>query len=145
MTIVAALTAILLGHCRHHSPRQRPALSKLHSVHKSHRRIVPRSAVINFGRGRSAGIDKPWQEFGHVGTRERGNPFLQAKYPGKQTIEPGPLLNRERGRFGNERRNWGALRYAHAASRSASALSASISCRRAKAMKLSSRAARFFM
>src|SRR6185437_4501138 len=126
MAIVAALPAILLGHRRHHSLRQRPVFGKLHPLAKRHCGVVPGHAVVNCRRRRRIAHEAGQQPC-HVGARQRRYAFFQTEQPRKKSVEPRALLNRKRRRVRKEGRYGWALRNAHAASRSAMALSASIS------------------
>src|SRR5262245_31218385 len=143
MAVVATLPAVLLRHRRHHPPPQRPTFSKFHAVGECHCGVMPRRTVIDLYRWRDARVDKPRQKFRDIRTRERRHASLQIKQAGEQPVEPGALFRRERRGLGDEGWDRWPLCDAHAASRSAIALSTSISCRRANAIKLSSHAARF--
>jgi hypothetical protein len=80
--IVAALAAILLRHRRHHSPRQRPAVRKLHAFGERHGGIVPRGAIIRAvvylpgRRGNHRAVDQSGQKRAGVRARERRDAIL---------------------------------------------------------------------
>ena len=46
VAIVSALTAILLGHRRHHAPAQRAAFREPHAIGNRHGLVMPRRLVI---------------------------------------------------------------------------------------------------
>jgi hypothetical protein len=143
LAIVAALAAILLRHRRHHLPPQRPAIGELHAFGQRHGRIVPGRAVIGILWPILPRIDETGQQFRHIGGGQRRDAALQPVEAGEQAIEPGALLRRKWRGFGEERWDRRPLRDAHSAASCATmVLSASISWRRAKAMKLSACEAR---
>ncbi len=125
-TGIAALTAVLLPHGGHHAAAQRPAFRQFHAFVDGQGLVVPQGlAVVAVIQGIGGGRLLPVLVGGR-GFR------LQAEYPGEEPVQPGPLLIRERGVFGDQG-SWGRHD-----STSVSFLRASISWRLVNAWKESS-------
>ena len=138
LAVVAALAAILLRHRRHHAARQRLAVGELHAIGERHRRVVPRRAVVVVGGRPNA---TPGTSCA-ASSADSGVTPSQAEQAGEQAVQPGALLRRERRVLRQEIGIGGRGVMLMHASASTIVLSASISWRRAKARKLSSREAR---
>ncbi len=100
IAIIAALTAILLGHRRHHASTQRAPFRKLHALVNSERLIVP---------GRGAVIGVAIDDRGVLFWRERCDAAAVLRDESREkTIQPGSLFGREGRRLGNDldERRW---------------------------------------
>ena len=140
LTVVSALSAVLLSHRCHHPPAQRTAFGELHAIGERHGRVVPRRAVVVLA-GRSGGrreIERARQQRRRLVQRQRSDAVFEREQPSEQAVEPHALLGAEGRALRNERRQRGARRKGHpTTSSSIRDRSASISCRRVKARKLS--------
>src|SRR5262249_33716229 len=120
LAVVAALTAVLLAHCRHEPLRKRAAFGKLHSFGNGQRWVVPRSRPIigSLGnralRGRTA--EESLHELGGFLRRKRRHSAVQRQKAGEESIEPRALLRRERRALGQqiEFRRWHRLAHSTA-------------------------------
>src|SRR5215471_6627422 len=129
LAVIAALAAILLSHRRHHPPPQRPAVGKLHALGERQHLVVPRRlpvvAVIAWSVGGGDAC------------------AVKLEKPGKEAVEPCPLLRGERGAVGNQFRNRRTRRLSHStASRSNMAFNTTSSWRRVNAANVSCSEAR---
>ena len=147
LAVIAALATILLTHRRHHPPPQRPALRELHALGERHGGIMPgRFAVIAVGRWparlrRDADRRDQRRAFGGA---ERIDAAVERQQPGEKAIQPGALLWGKWRSIGNQGRQRRRRGVGHSlACVSNKAFSASMSYRRVKAAKLSSRPARW--
>ncbi len=137
LAVVAALAAVLLAHRRHHTAWQGPALGKLHALSEWHGLVMPRCAVVVFGRSPDLGAGQQRLRFL---LRQRGG--VAVEQPCEESIQPDALLGGERRALRNDGSEWRAHRGVHAAAPENIPVSAAISCRRANAWKVSSREAR---
>ena len=88
---VAALSAVLLSHRRHHPPAQRATVGELHAIRQSHRRVVPGRVAVVVGRlceWRDAG-----QQDRTLFRRQHGDTAgLEPEIAREKAVEPGALL-----------------------------------------------------
>ena len=103
LTIVSALSAVLLTHCRHQPPADADAPPPASCGRKAPwpgraraRRRYPRAA----GGGRRAEIEAAGQQSRGLFGRERRDPGFKREQAGEQAVEPGALLGAERRRLG---------------------------------------------
>ena len=142
LTGVSALSAVLLSHCRHHPPVQRTAFGELHAIGERHGRVVPGRVFLILGflrRSRRRGeIEPARKQRGRLLQRQWRDALLERKQPREQAVEPDALLGGKRRALRDERGQRCARRDAHStASLAMRDRSASISCRRVNAWKLS--------
>ena len=91
LAVVAALAAVLLAHRRHHPARAAAAFGELHALGERHGLVVPRRAVVFFGR--TADLDAGQQRRGLL-RRQRGGVAIQKA--GEESVQPDALLGGER-------------------------------------------------
>ncbi len=134
LAVVTALAAVLLRHCRHHAPPQRLPFGEPHALGQLQRLIVPRRAVILFGRLRRGAR----HECGRFFRGQRRDAAVHdcavgRNQSGEKAAQPLALLGCERraARDQLERRRRKVLGHS-AASASHSERRAATSCRRAK-------------
>src|SRR5262247_4860910 len=89
LTVVSALSAVLLSHRRHHPPAQRTAFGKLHAIGEWHGWVVPWRAVVLAGWGCwCREVERARQQRRRLVERQRSDAAFGREQPSEQAVEP---------------------------------------------------------